>query len=143
MEGNDSGFSALDPHGQPPRLPPNIIGMAEDIMRQNAQAFREALPLPPASDQVGVNNDAGPAAEVEGARNGSGGAPGGPQRRQRVVVCKKCGQSGHMAKTCKAPLGAVSAYSIIDPGRRTNRSVRKLAEENNTEFLLIINENMN
>jgi hypothetical protein len=34
-------------------------------------------------------------------------------------------------------------YSIIDPGRRTNRSVRELAEENNTEFLLIINENMN
>ena len=34
-------------------------------------------------------------------------------------------------------------HSIIDPGRRTNRSVRELAEENNTEFLLIINENMN
>ncbi len=36
-----------------------------------------------------------------------------------------------------------SCCSIIDPGRRTNRSVRELAEENKTEFLLIINENRN
>jgi len=119
MEGNVPGFSALDAHGLPPSLPPPIIAMANALIAQNAQAFREAPPLPLASDQVGVNNASGPAAEVGGAANGSGGAPGGPQRRRSVVVCKKCGQPGHMAKTCKAPLGAVSASAA--PARRGGR----------------------
>ena len=108
MAENDPGFSALDAHGLSPSLPPPIIAMAHVLIAHNAQAFREALPPPPASDQVGFNNDAGPAAEVEGVRNGSGGAPGGPQRRRKLGQCSDldectCGFRGKHKCRCFNP----------------------------------------
>ena len=119
MEANDTGFSAPDPHGQPPSLPPPIIAMASGIMAQNAQMFGEAPAPAPASNQAGVNDAPSPAGGVEGVAIASGGAPGHPQQGRRVFTCKKCGRPGHMAKTCKAPLGAVSASAA--PARRGGR----------------------
>ena len=109
MAGIESGFSAPDPHGEPPSLLPNIIGMAEGIMARNAAMFREGAPPSSASAPVGVDDAPGPADRVEGAPIAPGGAPGDFQQRRRVVTCKKCGLTGHMAKTCKGPPAAVSA----------------------------------
>ena len=129
MAANDSGFSALDAHGQPPRLDAPLIAMASGFIAQNAIAFREPLPPPLASDQADVNNAPGPAGGNEGAGVAAGNAPEGPQQRRRVVTCRKCGHEGHMAKTCKAPLSTDSASApsprsrgrgggVVRPGAR-------------------------
>ena len=47
----------------------------------------------------------------------SGGAPGHPQQGRRGVTCKKCGQRGHMAKTCQG-LPAADSASAPPPRRR-------------------------
>jgi hypothetical protein len=65
--------------------------------------------------------------------------PGDSRPKDDAITAKR--MSAAYAKEDALPRGRY--YSIIDPGRRTNRSVRELAEENNTEFLLIINENRN
>jgi hypothetical protein len=119
MEAIDTGFSAPDQHGQPPSLPPPIIEMANGIMAQNAQMFGEAPAPPLASDQAGVSNAPSPDGEDEGVGNAAGGAPGRPQQGRRVFTCKKCGQAGHMAKTCKAPRFPDSASA--PPPRRRGR----------------------
>ena len=76
MAANDSGFSAPDLHGQPPSLPPVIIAMANGMMAQNAQAFREPAPPLLASDEAGVNSAPSLAAGGGGVGNASAEAPG-------------------------------------------------------------------
>ena len=110
MAANDSGCSALDAHGQPPRLPPPIIAMASDSMAENARAFGEAPSLPVVSDQVGVNNAPSSGGGVGGAAAAAQHASGVPEqgaRKRRVVVCKNCGAEGHMVKTCGRPAAGV------------------------------------
>jgi len=120
MAANDSGFSAPDLHGQPPSLPAPIIAMVNGMIAQNAQAFREPAPPSLTSDQAGVNSAPSLAAGGGGKGNASADAPGMLEqgaRKRRVMVCKKCGQEGHMAKTCGRP-GASSASGAQPAVRR-------------------------
>ncbi len=88
-------------------------------MASNARAFEEAPSPPVASDQPGVKIAPSPDGGVEGVAIASGGAPGHPQQGRRVFTCKKCGQPGHMAKTCQRHPAAVSASA--PPARRGGR----------------------
>ena len=56
MAGNDAGFPASDVHGELPRLPADILGVAHQIAARNNEMFREAPPPPFGSAQVGVND---------------------------------------------------------------------------------------
>jgi hypothetical protein len=94
--------------------------MANGIMAQNAQMFGEAPAPPSASAQVGVNDAPSSAGGVGGAAKASAEAHGVLEqgaRKRRVVVCKNCGQEGHMAKTCGRP-GAGSASGAQPAVRR-------------------------
>jgi hypothetical protein len=89
-------------------------------MASNARAFGEAPPLPVASDQPDVNDAPSSAAGVGGVRNVSGDAPEGSaqgSRKRRVVVCKKCGVEGHMAKTCDRPVADSASGAQPAPRR--------------------------
>jgi hypothetical protein len=114
MAANDAGFSAPNVHGQPPSLPPPIIAMANNMIARNSREFREEPPPLHSNDAVGVNDAPSSAAGDGGVRSGPGDAPGVSQqgaRKRRVVVCKKCGGEGHMAKTCTG----AAANSASDP----------------------------
>jgi hypothetical protein len=103
MAGNDAGFPASDVHGELPRLPADILGVAHQIAARNAEMFREAAPPPFASAHVGVNAAPSSGGGVVGAAAAAQHAPGVQKqgsRKRRVVVCKTCGAEGHMAKTC-------------------------------------------
>lgn len=122
MAANDAGFSASDVHGQPPSLPPEIIGLGRAIMESNAQMYGEAAaPSSGAAPERTVLNP-GPENGIGGAGAALAGAQGpgtSSAKRSRVVVCPKCGQSGHYAKSCKAPTdGSASGAPSPHPRSR-------------------------